>query len=291
MDTSIQGKAKTKELQEQLNTKNEEIDEFKLNRERELRKQGLQDQLDDRKKYADKNKEMEDALSDSIKDNLDDQQRDIEQEYNSRLENEKKFYDLKQRLLSQDSTVVKAVINEIQTEYGKYFTTLQGHAFTTNQAFENLNFTLQKSLENLQKYANGDYSKAPDDQSGYTPSLPSSGSNSGNKPGQTPDPQKEAAWKTYLSNKQRAETIRVQMAQSKNNKAQYARLESIFASLSKENQALRKQYGFPDGSYATLKDLKVYHNGGEVGVEGTTTGKWWSKFLKSDEVPSILKKG
>lgn len=80
------------------------------------------------------------------------------------------------------------------------------------------------------------------------------------------------------------------MAQSKNNKAQYARLESIFASLSKENQALRKQYGFPDGSYATLKDLKVYHNGGEVGVEGTTTGKWWSKFLKSDEVPSILKK-
>ncbi|RRJ66401.1 phage tail tape measure protein [Paenibacillus oralis] len=291
MDTSMQGKAKTKELQEQLDTKNEEIDEFKLNRERELRKQGLQDQLDDRKKYADKNKEMEDELSDSIKDNLDDQQTAIEQEYNSRLENEKKFYDLKQRLLSQDSTVVKAAINEIQTEYGNYFTTLQGHAFTTNQAFENLNYTLQKSLENLQKYANGDYSKSPDDQSGYTPSLPSGGPNNGDQPGQTPDPQKEAAWKTYLSNKQRAETIRLQMAQSKNNKAQYARLESIFASLSEENQALRKQYGFPDGSYATLKDLKVYHDGGEVGVEGTTTGKWWSKFLKSDEVPSILKKG
>jgi hypothetical protein len=38
-------------------------------------------------------------------------------------------------------------------------------------------------------------------------------------------------------------------------------------------------------------NLKKFHEGGEVGVEGTTTAKWWQGMLKSDEVLSVLRKG
>lgn len=287
MDKSMEGKAKTKELEDQLNQKNDEIEKFKTDRERELRKEGLQDQLDDRKEYIDKNKEIEDELTDSVKENLDKQQKAIEQEYKDRLGNEKYFYDLKQRLMSQDSSVVKSTIAEIKNEYGIYFTTLQSHAFTTNQAFENLNYTLQKSLENLKKYSDGDYSETPDYQTGYTPpSSPPSGGN-----GSSGNSEKMASWSKYLSNKKQAESIRIQMDKAKNDKAKYKQLESSFNSLAQQNETLRMRYGFPDGSYDQLKNMKIYHQGGEVGVEGTTTDKWWKKFLKTDEVPAILKKG
>ena len=67
LDNSMEAKAKRKTLQEQLDSKNEEIDEFTLQRERELRKQGLQDQLDDRKEYNDQVRKDEDELYDQNK--------------------------------------------------------------------------------------------------------------------------------------------------------------------------------------------------------------------------------
>lgn len=40
-----------------------------------------------------------------------------------------------------------------------------------------------------------------------------------------------------------------------------------------------------------FNNLKKFHEGGEVGVQNTTTDKWWTGMLKSNEVLSVLKKG
>ncbi|MNC33332.1 hypothetical protein D3C75_817210 [compost metagenome] len=68
---------------------------------------------------------------------------------------------------------------------------------------------------------------------------------------------------------------------------EYKEMESQRARLFAANETYRTKYGFPDKSYDELKNLTTYHTGGEVGVEGTSTEKWWKSF----EVPAILKKG
>ncbi|MFC6547704.1 hypothetical protein ACFQMJ_25540 [Cohnella cellulosilytica] len=84
-------------------------------------------------------------------------------------------------------------------------------------------------------------------------------------------------WDKYLENKEKAEKL-------KNS-------DPVWQSLNTLNNKLREEWKFPDGSYSQLKDLKFFHEGGEVGVEGTTTVKWWQGMLKSDEVLSVLRKG
>lgn|GEM_PF-2260465 len=43
--------------------------------------------------------------------------------------------------------------------------------------------------------------------------------------------------------------------------------------------------------YDKYGNLLYHHKGGEAGIPGTSTRKWWDKLLKSNEVPAILKKG
>lgn len=88
--------------------------------------------------------------------------------------------------------------------------------------------------------------------------------------------ERDTAWKEYLSNKQKAESM------GSNKGAEYEKLKT-------RNTELRTKYSFQDGSYNQLKNLKYYHTGGEVGVEGTTTQKWWEKLLKKDESLAVLR--
>lgn len=265
MDNSMEAKAKRKDLQEQLGTKDEEIDRFKLERERTLRQTGLQDQLEDRKKYDDKLKDSEDKLHDNAIDNLDDEKKKTQQKYKDILEDEKNFYEIKKRLLSEDQTVVNGVLDELKGNYAFFFDFLKQQAFETSQAFENINYRIQQDANKLDNF----------------PNTGSSGSGSGST-GNTTTPDKtsprDLAWQEYLTNKKEAEELG-------SNKGEE------YQSLNARNTHLRNYYGFQNGSYDELKDLKVYHNGGEVGVDGTTTQSWWEKILKSDEIPSILRKG
>lgn len=280
-DDSIEGKAKKKELQEQLDAKNEEIDKFKLDRDRELRKQNLQDQLDDHKKHTDKISEDEDQLNKDTLDNIEKEKKAVEQKYSDILDNEKYFYDLKQGLLSKDSEVVKTTLAEMQTGYDTYFGQLKSHVFDTNQEFENLNYTLQKSLEMLQKYSNSDYSENNDFKSGYTPSSPSTNSDTSKE--------KVAAWNSYLNNKKSAESITQQVVtlnKTKPNSADIAKLKSQLDNLKAQNDSLRTKYGFPDGSYSELKTKDIFS--AETG--GMTPSFSGGKYLLAHEKELVLKK-
>ncbi|MCM3256984.1 phage tail tape measure protein [Paenibacillus lautus] len=273
LDNSMEAKAKRKTLQEQLDSKNEEIDEFTLQRERELRKQGLQDQLDDRKEYNDQVRKDEDELYDQNKKKNDQERKDIERKYKDLLEDEKKFYNLKQGLLSQDKMVVKSTIDEIKgfytTLYSELEIALKSHVIASQKEYDNLKYMFDKQVGNLDGYYNG----------------PSSGQGSGSG-----NSAKLQAWAEYLSNKQKAEkltseVIQLQREKNPDTKAIKQKQDEI-AKLRSINDRHRAQHGFPDGRYDELKSIVM---SAETGGMTPAWGKS-GKFLLAHEKELILNK-
>jgi TP901 family phage tail tape measure protein len=280
LDNSMEAKAKKKDLQEQLNTKNQEIERFKLDRERELRKEGLTDQLEDRKNYLSQLQTEENNHHTAILEDLDKQKKKTEQTYRDILENEKKFYDMKSSLLSNDKSTVSATIASLKAEYETFFKSLVSEMFTTAEELNNVKSSFEQDKTKLSNYDN--FQK----DTGNTPfPLPSS-----------PSPanaivDRATGWSNYLNNKYVAEDLYKKIANLDKKSSDYKTNKAIIDKLKEENDRLRAQFGFADKSYADLKDLDVYHAGGEVGTLGTSSQKWWNNILKSDEVPSILRKG
>ncbi|TDL57399.1 phage tail tape measure protein [Paenibacillus dendritiformis] len=153
LDDSFEAKAKKKQLQEQLESKDEEIDKFKLDRERELRKQALSDQLEDRRKIIENEKELEDNQHRNQLDKLDEAKSKIEQHYRGILEDEKYFYDLKQQLLSNDKTVVFNALDEIKVKYGVFFEELAKSSERLGQTIaDNIKYGFEQDYDELEQY-------------------------------------------------------------------------------------------------------------------------------------------
>lgn len=252
MDGTMEGKAKRKELEEQLAAIDEEIRKFQRDRERELIKQGLQDQLDDHKEYNDELKDEEDKLHDDTLDNIDEEKKKTERKYKDILENQKYFYDLKQGLMSNDAIVVTATLGTIGREYDKLFATIKEHTFETSQEMQNMVYDFQKAMESLNKYSVGDYSSPGSDSS---TGSNGNGSSTGTIKGTTAA---RVAWTEYLSNKQSAESIKTEMAKLDKSSAQYKNLTQQFDALKAKNDQLRSVYGFPDGSFKDLVNQKIF---------------------------------
>jgi TP901 family phage tail tape measure protein len=249
-DKSMDAKARRKELNDQLAAIDEEIRKFERDRERELIKQGLQDQLDDHKNYNDKIKDEEDKAHQDTLDKLDDEKKKTERKYKDILEDQKKFYDLKKGLMSNDAIVVTATLGIISGEYDKLFANIKDHTFETSKQMQNMVQDFQTSMEGLNKYKIGDYSPV-------IPGESSSGSSgdSGTIKGTVASRQ---AWTEYLSNKQSAESIKEQMKKLDKSSTQYKNLENDFNKLKTNNDQLRSVYGFPDGSYKDLVSKKIF---------------------------------
>lgn len=153
LDDSFEAKAKKKQLQEQLESKDEEIDKFKLDRERELRKQALSDQLEDRRKIIENEKELEDNQHRNQLDKLDEAKSKIEQHYRGILEDEKYFYNLKQQLLSNDKTVVFNTLDEIKVKYSVFFEELAKASARLGQTIaDNIKYGFEQDYDELEQY-------------------------------------------------------------------------------------------------------------------------------------------
>lgn len=283
LDNSMEAKAKRKELTDQLNVKDEEIERFKLERERTVRKEGLQDQLEDRQKYNEKLKNDEDKLHENTLDNLEAEKKKTQQKYKDILENEKYFYEMKQKLLSQDKTIVDSVLNELKSKYADFFEYLKRQTFETSQAFENMYYKFEQDSNKLDNFPSSGNNGSGNNTSGSNNSSPNSDTTNKDTPAA------RAAWNTYLSNKKQAEDIRKQMEAIINkSSSQYKDLEKRFNFLKGQNDALRSQYSFfPDGSYESLKNFNPFS-----ADTGGMTPAWGSggKFLLAHEKELILNK-
>ncbi|QSF43265.1 phage tail tape measure protein [Paenibacillus tianjinensis] len=272
-DDSIEGKAKAKELQEQINEQTEEIEKFKLDRERTLRKDNLSQQLEDKESSIDAEQDAEDAAYDATSAALDKAAKEKEQYYTDILEDERSYYLLKQQLLSNDSVVVESALATMGTKYKEFFDTLKTQIGETSKEYQNLLYSFSQDSSGLTNYSNlsgtGSTTNPVD-----SPASSSSSSAA-----------KQAAWTQYLSNKQQAESIRAQMALLDKKSTQYASLESQFNNLAAQNTAYRNQYGFPDGSYEKLKNTVF---SAETG--GMTPAFSGGKFLLAHEKELVLDK-
>ncbi|MDY8023377.1 NlpC/P60 family protein [Paenibacillus polymyxa] len=253
LDNSFEAKARRKDLQEQIDAKNEEIDKFKLDRERELRQENLSDQLEDRKKYLDKSKDAEDKTHDAITENIEREKDLVEQKYDDILEDDQRYYRMKQNLMSDDKTKVKSTIDELKGEYSNFFTFLQDQATETAKQMQNMRDSLTMDQSKLDDFLNLDSGIGNGSGVGVGDGKGSGNGNSSNQ---------KADWEKYLSNKQQAESISKQVVQLQREKkpdsSKIKSLQAQFQSLKEQNDGMRSKWGFPDGSYDYLKGIKPF---------------------------------
>ncbi|REK76304.1 phage tail tape measure protein [Paenibacillus paeoniae] len=251
-NNSYEDKAKRKALEEQLTNIQEQIEDKQRERGRTLQKEALDDLLEDREKHIDNLEQIEDTHHQNTKDALTDEKENRQIHWKALLEDERSFYNLKQQLLSNDALVVESALSRIRGEYDLFFSYLRSQSEFLGDMFGTIASNTELDYANLKQM----------------PSPPAANQKS----------QKEKAWEEYLSNKKKAEAIK------NTSDPEFQRLKAI-------NTELRKRWGFQDGSYEQLKNIKNYHQGGEVGVEGTTTQNWWENTLRSNEELAVLKKG
>jgi TP901 family phage tail tape measure protein len=252
-DNSFEAKARRAELAEQIAAKDEEIAQLQKERGREIAKQGLEDQLADREDYIDAQKELEDKLYESNKKKLEDEKKLREDYWNSIIEDEQAFYDLKQQLLSNDTNTVINAIESIKSKYAEFFSYLASQSSTLGQMYKTINSNFQLDYNKLNEY--------------LPVSLPTLSLSASDWA--VVDQMKINSQKWYSDPQ---------------NKAFYEA----------ENKRLGASIGatFDPKKGAWFKNgIRLYHEGGKVGEEGTTLEKWWNKILNSNEVPAILKAG
>ena len=91
LDDSYEARAKREQLEKELAAKIEEIENLTRNRSKELRKQSLQDQLDNMKKEIEAKKEQENEMYEAEKERLEKIRKETEYHYNELINNEIKF--------------------------------------------------------------------------------------------------------------------------------------------------------------------------------------------------------
>lgn len=272
LDDSYEAKARRLELEQQLKDKNEEINEFRLDREKELRKQNLSDQLDAKKEQIAAERELEGNYHDDIIKGWNQEKEKKEQLYQAMLEDEEFFYKLKQDLLSNDAVLIQKRINEVKEEYGIFFSFLQEQMdkvgtdaeILGEKLLNNLIYTFTQDAKNLDNSPNAKGHSTIEDT-----------------------PEARNAWDSYLSNKEQAEKIRRQMATEKNkDSAKYKDLEKDFQFYYFQNEIYREKYGFPNKSYNELVNFDPFS--AESG--GITPSFAKGRFLLAHEKELILNK-
>jgi len=283
LDDSLEAKSQRADLQKEIDSKAEEITKLQRDREITIRKDGLSDQLEDRKNAVDKEKKLEDDKNKLVLKGIEEAKKKNDEYYEGILNDEQYFYNMKQNLMSGDTVKIQNELNIVQAAYDAFFKELESKSGTYGAKIaENLKYSIKLDKDYANNFpisdGSGNSSGAPDVEEPKNTTPVESKNN------------RNAAWDEYLSNKQKAEQLLIDMKTLVKDSSDYKNKQSQFKTLNATNEAYRKQYGFEDGSYEHLKKLTKYHTGGEVGVEGTSTKGWWNS-LKDFEVPAILKKG
>lgn len=261
-DNSFEAKARRAELAEQIAAKDEEIAELQKERGREIAKQGLEDQLSDREDYIESQKDLEDQAYNATKQKLENEKKLREEYWNSLIEDEQAFYELKENLLSNDTNTVIAAIDSIKAKYGEFFSYLSSQSASLGDMYKTINSNFQIDYSKLDNFI---------PTNGLSDVQPTNPSSSG----------------LSQSDQSVANQMKINSEKWHTDKANRAYYES-------ENQRLGKSIGaeFDPKTGAWFKNgIRLYHEGGEVGVNGTSTEKWWNRILnlKSNESLGILR--
>ncbi|OPH47569.1 hypothetical protein BC351_10270 [Paenibacillus ferrarius] len=305
LNDSPEAKAKRADLQNQLNAKNEEIDKFTTDRSITLQKDNLQQQLDEKKKQSDAQKTIEDDAYEKTKIGIENQKTLMDQYYDDLINNEREFAKIREEIakgnfdrvkkdfasfqtfLTSNSGIIGTSISEnISDKISQASGTIEQLSVTMREKFSDIANSMQTGIiktiddliEKLTKASSMQYSSSTGSTS-PTNGNSNSGSNGNGFYFPTDDREKHikemmkqnsGAWSDADTDK------RKELEQSNRN----------WAAELGDNVKYDNGTWFKNG-------LPLYHEGGEVGVEGTTQKSWVEKVLKlnPNELLSILKKG
>ncbi|WP_342422362.1 phage tail tape measure protein [Paenibacillus sp. FSL E2-0178] len=282
LDDSLEAKSKRADLQKEIDAKAEEITKLQRDREITIRKEGLSDQLEDRKNAIDKEKKLEDDKNKATLKGIEANKKLNDDYYDGLLNDEQYFYNMKQNLMSEDTVKVQNELSIVQAAYDTFFKELEKNSGVyASKIASNLKYSLGLDKD----YANNFPTSDNTDNSNGTVSPVVEAPNNA-----TPVDsmnKRNVAWDEYLSNKQKAEQMQIEMKNLLKDSSDYKNKQTEIERLRAINEEYRKQYGFQDGSYAELSKLTKFHTGGIVGEKGTTT----KSLLQNEEIPAVLKKG
>ncbi|ASA22766.1 NlpC/P60 family protein [Paenibacillus donghaensis] len=253
LDDSLEAKAQRVDIQKEIDAKAEEITKLQRDREITIRKDGLSDQLEDRKNAVDKEKKLEDDKNKSFIRNIDSLIKINDDYYNGLLNDEQYFYNMKQSLMSGDTVRIQNELGIVQAAYTNFYQELEKNSkLYADKISSNLKYAMSVDEKYAQNYpladkSNNDTGTGSGIESGNGNTNPVTGGRS----------EKQTAWDSYLSNKQKAEQLKADMRTLIKNSADYKNKQAQFESLNSTNVGYRTKYGFPDGSYEELKN-KVF---------------------------------
>lgn len=282
MDDSREAKLQRKKLEEELANIREQIADKQNDRQYELREQNLQDELDSYKSQQDAKKETEDNNYNTSKEALDKQlelykkeleakkkleeekfkatkaqlereRQDIVNHYDQLINNEQEYANLRAQIINGNVDGMSEKLTGFLNNFKSMNKDLINELGISWQELENKIYRItqmQGSMGNISTP-----SQNIDLNVGSSPNNSSSSNNTA----------RDNAWQQYLANK----------------KAWDSASAAEKARLNKENEKLRNQYGFQDGSYDSLKNLKKYHSGGIVGGKGNRLTELTNKLFNT----------
>lgn len=115
MDDSVEAKAQVKELLEELADIDEEIEVLKNDRSRELRRENLEETLDDYEKDVEAKKKAEDQKYEDTKESLEKQKTDIEEHYDKLINDERRWAELKKQITNATIEELKVIFGEFES--------------------------------------------------------------------------------------------------------------------------------------------------------------------------------
>lgn len=308
LDNSSEAKAKRLEMEKELATLTEQIEELKLGRERKLRKENLEEELETYRKEIEEKKEAEDEKYETEKERLEKIRRETEFHYDNLINDEQHYANIRKNIMEGNFNEIKRIMQtfydemkvkneEVTREMGESWAELTNlmNEITSGQkqmsAIENAQISTientplmmdwKKYLENKRKY---NLAKTPQEKQQLAAENTAlrrkygfidgsyeelSGIQFSNK-----DELRKIAWREYLNNKRLYDLQKTQESKE---------------ILKRENEELRQFWGFPDGTYEQLKKLKVYHEGGIVGQDTTPLSRIFRKLMDLKPNEQIVK--
>lgn len=284
MDSSFEAKVKRKNIQEQLDTKNEEISKYKRDHEREQRKNGLQDQLEDRREIIEKQKELEEEAHKNKLDDLDKEKKKIDQHYKGLLEDEERYHNLKALLMGNDTVKMNEELIKIRGAYNVFFDYLTTQSeIIGEKMFKNLNSSFKQDFNDFTKFTDHD-SKS----SNGSPST--SNGTSAQSGGSSDQSQQLRDWNQYLDNKRKAEKLTkdvIDLSRVNPSHPDIKKSKQEIEKLRKANDILRAKHHFLDGSFKELENKKPPFSAESGGITPQFSGPKW---LLAHEKEIVLNK-
>jgi hypothetical protein len=261
LDNSIESQAKVKELEQKLADQLEAIEKLKADRTKQIRKDSLQDLLDKKKKEIDAAKKAEDTQYNNTKEMLDKQKQAREDYWKGVIDNDSKYLQLQTDLINGN-------FGKISAEMEGFKTDITSKASIIGESIkQNIIDMLARAQQTMSNFQQNPYGSSDNNFS----STPSSGN---------------GKYVPANSEEQRIVGLMKQNSDAWNKTTDQATRYNL--------EYANRQYGSQIG--ATYKNgtwykngLPLYHEGGEVGVQGTSFSKWLAG-LGSNEIGAILKK-